>query len=91
MKIKYRNSFLKDIKKLKSKREKDVVKSVLDNIRKAHHLKEILHLEKLSGKKGYYKIKTPPFRFGLFFENDTVEMVRFGQREDFYKYFPPGK
>ena len=89
MKIKYRNSFLKDIKKCSSKREKELIKNVIESVKQAKKPTDIKHLEKLSGHSNYFKIKTPPYRFGIYLDNDTLEFVRFGQRQDFYKYFPP--
>ena len=89
MKIKYRNSFLKDIKKLRSRREKELIKSVIEKVKQATKPLDIKDIEKLTGHQNYYKIKIPPFRIGIYLDNDIIEFVRFGRRQDFYKYFPP--
>ena len=48
MKIKYRNSFLKDIKKVHTKREKELIKQIIENIKKTKNPTEIRPFEKLS-------------------------------------------
>jgi mRNA interferase RelE/StbE len=89
MKIKYRNSFLKDIKKVHTKREKELIKRIIENIKSASNPTEIKHFEKLSDYKYFFKIKVQPYRIGIYLDNDVIELVRFGHRKDFYKYFPP--
>ena len=85
----FKNSFLRDIKKIKDKKTKVLIKKVIISVETAKTLKEIPHLERFTSTKAYYKIKTPPYRFGVAVEEGTVYFVKFGIRENFYRDFPP--
>lgn len=89
MKYIFRESFKKDLKKYKSnKRVQKLVERVVDSVEKAKTTRDISGFEPLS-KKPFYKIKKPPYRFGIDYKNGLIEFVRFGDRKDFYDSFPP--
>lgn len=44
---------------------------VIENCKKAAKPADIKHIEKLSGYTNYYKIKTAPYRFGIYIEKAT--------------------
>jgi mRNA interferase RelE/StbE len=88
MKIIYRQSFNRDLKKLRSNPILSLLKIVLNEIKKRESLVEISNLKKLTGNKGYYRVRIKNYRLGLYVENDTVEIVRFLHRKDVYKFFP---
>lgn len=89
MKIEFRSSFAKDIKKIRDNSVKELIKEVIDNAREAKVISDIKHIEPLTGKGKYFKIKTPPYRFGVYIDNGTIEFLKFGTRENFYNDFPP--
>ena len=85
----FKSSFLRDIKKVRDKKAKALIKRVILSVETAKTLKDIPHLEGLVSTKPYYKIKTPPYRFGIAIDGNTVIFVKFGTRENFYRDFPP--
>ena len=80
---------LKDIKKIRDNSVKELIKEVIDNAREAKVISDIKHIEPLTGKGKYFKIKTPPYRFGVYIDNGRIEFLKFGTRENFYNDFPP--
>ena len=52
-------------------------------------LTELANLEELSGFSGFYRIKFDyRYRIGIYYEKDTIQFLRVGSRESFYKKFP---
>lgn len=84
----YRSSFLKDIKKVKDKKVKDLIESTILKVKSAQCISDIPGCEKLTSRGKFYKIKQPPYRFGIYIDNGIVEFIIFGTRENFYKDFP---
>jgi mRNA-degrading endonuclease RelE of RelBE toxin-antitoxin system len=89
MKLIYRKSFLKDIKKVESQKTKDLINSVLTNCGSARTISEICNCSPLLSKGKYFKIKYGSYRFGIYIDKGTIEFLKFGTRENFYKDFPP--
>ena len=87
--VEFRSSFLKDIKKLKEKSTKELIKSVIDNCEKSQTISNIKHCEPLTGKSKYYKLKYGKYRFGVHINKGIVEFLKFGTRQNFYDDFPP--
>lgn len=87
--IEYRSSFLKDIKKIKDKKVKELIESVILNVKAAQNIENIHGCERLSSKGKYYKLKYPPYRIGVYIDKGIVEFIKFGTRENFYRNFPP--
>lgn len=89
MKIEYRSSFVKDIKKLKSKATSDLIQSVIENCENSSIIADIKHCEPLQSQGKFFKIKYGRYRFGVFIDKGTVEFLKFGTRQNFYDDFPP--
>ncbi|MCW0484986.1 type II toxin-antitoxin system RelE family toxin [Gaoshiqia sediminis] len=89
MKIEYRSSFVKDIKKLKSTALSKLIKSVIENCENAHTISDIKHCEPLQSRGKFFKIKHGQYRFGVFIDKGTIEFLKFGTRQNFYDDFPP--
>lgn len=89
MKVEFRVSFFKDIKKLKSKTTVNLIKAVIDDCEKAGSIAEIRHCEPLQSRGKFFKIKHGQFRFGVFIDKGIVEFLKFGTRQNFYDDFPP--
>ena len=88
MKVEFKSSFAKDLKKLKEKDLKAQVRQVIELVEKASSLQEIKDVKKLKGGDRYYRIRIGDYRIGLTLEGDTVTFVRFLHRKDIYTYFP---
>jgi mRNA interferase RelE/StbE len=89
MKVIFRSSFLKDIKKLKSKSTTDLIHAVIENCEKAHVISDIKHCEPLQSKGKFFKLKYGQYRFGVYIDKGIVEFLKFGTRQNFYNDFPP--
>jgi mRNA-degrading endonuclease RelE of RelBE toxin-antitoxin system len=88
MKVEYRTSFLRDIKKIRNISTKELIKKVIEEAKVAQNIFEIHNIEPLTARGKYFKIKHPPYRFGVYIDKGIVEFIRFGTRENFYKNFP---
>ena len=89
MNVVFRTSFLKDVKKVRDAAVKQLIAEVMQNVEAAERIAEIKGCEKLHSRGKFYKIKTPPYRFGIYVNNGVVEFLKFGSRENFYNDFPP--
>jgi mRNA interferase RelE/StbE len=89
MKVIFRSSFLKDIKKLKSKTTVDLISSVIENCEQASLISDIKHCEPLQSQGKFFKFKYGQYRFGVYIDKGTVEFLKFGTRQNFYTDFPP--
>lgn len=87
--VEFRNSFLKDIKKLKIQATKDLIKNVIQGCEAAKSPEQIPHCEPLTSKGKFFKLKYGQFRFGVYIDKGIVEFIKFGTRQNFYKDFPP--
>lgn len=89
MKVDYQSSFLKDIKKIKSKEVKELIEKVIKNCKEAKTIADVKNCSYLTSKGKFFKLKYNPYRFGIHIDNGTVEFIKFGTRENFYRDFPP--
>ena len=89
MKVEFRSSFVRDIKKLKSKAISDLVKEVIENCENAQAISDIKHCEPLQSRGKFFKIKHGQYRFGINIDKGTVGFLKFGTRQNFYNDFPP--
>ncbi len=88
MKVTFRSSFHRDLKKIK---DKDILQKVKEHIHRAEEangLAEIAHIKKISGSSGYYRIRVHEYRIGVFVSGDEIEFVRFLHRREVYRFFP---
>ncbi len=88
MKVLYRRSFAKDLKKIRGKTLRQEVQAVLEQIEQCATLYDIPNVKHLTSDGFYYRIRIGDYRLGLIVESDTVTVVRFLHRRDIYRYFP---
>jgi len=88
MKVIFRHSFSKDLDRLKDKPLKEKIALVIQEIEKATSLSEVRNVKKLKGYKFYFRVRIGDYRLGIYIEKQNVELVRFLNRKDLYKYFP---
>ena len=87
MNIDIRKSFTKDADKLPANIQRQL-SLIITNLQQAKLLTQIKNCKKIKGSKTAYRIRLNQYRIGLFFENETIELVRVLDRKDIYKYFP---
>ncbi len=87
--ITYAESFLKDLKLLKStpyyKRIKNLCFEELQGYSK---VAEIKNLKKIEGHQKFYRLRIGNYRIGVYINGNLVEVLRVLHRKDIYKYFP---
>jgi len=89
VKIEFRKSFAKDLKKRKTdKTLLKRVKQIILEVEETQDIHKINNLKKLKAQGNHYRIRLGDFRLGLVIESDTVLFVRFLHRGDIYRYFP---
>jgi mRNA interferase RelE/StbE len=88
LKVKFKSSFTKDLRKVKNKSLLARVKETIEQVEQARNLQEIKNIKKLKGGDRYFCIRIGDYRIGLVLDGDTITFVRFLHRRDIYKYFP---
>ena len=88
MRIEFKESFLKDLRRLKDKKVKDKVRVIICDIERAKNILEIKNLRKLKGYKNFYRLRIGGYRMGIQVKGDNIIFVRILHRKEIYKYFP---
>lgn len=88
MKVEFRRSFIKDLKRVRDKALKKRVKRTVELVEGAENLQKVRNIKKLGVGDRYYSIRIGDYRLGLVVEGDTNVFVRFLHRQDIYRYFP---
>jgi len=88
MKIKFKASFLKAVKKIKEQKLKSEIADAIKEVESAEDLRQIKQLKKLKGYKYYFRIRIKDYRIGLKIENETVYFVDIDHRKNIYRLFP---
>ena len=76
MRVVFKNSFAKDLKKVKDQNLKQMVISIIETIEQAKGLAQLSNTKKLKGDDRYYRIKLGDYRIGIIIEDDVVTFVR---------------
>ncbi len=88
MRIDFKKSFLRDLKRTADKSVKDRLKETIVSAEQAEGIHQIGNLKKLKHGERYYRIRVGDYRAGLVVEGDSLTFVRFLHRKDIYGYFP---
>jgi len=88
VKVKFRKTFEKDLRKAGDKILFKKIKEVIESVEQAESLDDISNFKKLKGGDNYFRIRVGDYRIGLFLEEDVVFFVRVMHRREFYRYFP---
>jgi mRNA-degrading endonuclease RelE of RelBE toxin-antitoxin system len=89
MNIKISKRFVKDTQAITDQRILAKIKQIIIEAKQADSLNALDNITELSGYKHFYRIKFDyRYRIGIYCDNDTIEFLRVGNREDFYKRFP---
>ena len=88
MKVEFKKSFLKELRKLRNKHLKNSIVHCIAQVESAGNISEIRNLKKLTGFDVYYRIRVGDYRIGVKIENDVIYFVVCEHRKDIYKGFP---
>lgn len=86
MRTRFRESFRRDLERIKDRRILGRVANAIEAIEQAQTLADIPHLKKLRGWKDLFRIRIGEFRVVLVLEEATVEFLRCLHRKDVYRY-----
>jgi len=87
MKHVFRESFWRDVKKIKDKKTLNRIDEAIAEVDAAANLSEVQNVTKMEGAANAYRIRVGEFRLGFYLEADVVEFVRCLDRKDIYRYF----
>ena len=89
MQVKYREAFLRDLKKLKKQAiYQQVYEIVFTSLPQAKTLQDVPHCKALKGHPKRYRIRVGDYRIGLQREGQTLQVMRVMHRREFYRYYP---
>ena len=88
MKVTFRQSFVRDLKKVKTQAVLDRVRRAIEQVEATSTTQEVRDLKKMSGTSNFYRIRVGDYRLGAVVEGDQVEFVRCLPRRDLYRFFP---
>ena len=87
MKVVFKPSFFRDVKKTPAALHAEIEETIT-KLEKAQALKDLSNLKKLKGHQTAYRIKLNNYRLCFYYEGNTVTLVRFLPRKDVYRFFP---
>lgn len=67
MKVEFKKTFEKDLRKLRDKTLLNKIKSIIEAVEAANVLEDVANLKRLQGVDGYFRIRLGDYRIGLFF------------------------
>ena len=89
MKVKFKRSFARDLKKIRNKDVLAKVKKIIEMFESIAKIEDFKgDLKKLRTGSDQWRIRIGDYRIGLEIKEDTVIFVRVLHRKDIYKYFP---
>lgn len=88
MKVAFRQSFARDLKKVRDQVVLDRIRRAIERVERAATVQEIRDLKKISETNNFYRIRVGDYRLGAVMEGGQVEFVRCLPRRDLYRFFP---
>ncbi len=88
MKVEFKRSFEKDLRKIRSPELLLRIKAVIEQVEAADDLVSISELKKLQGYRVYYRLRVGNYRLGVIVSDAQVIFVRALHRKEIYRYFP---
>ena len=88
MELAFKESFLKDVKRIKETAVKKKIAAVISESQKVSSLLDLKNVKKLEGSSDYYRIRIGDYRIGVKLQDKTLIFMRCLNRKDIYRYFP---
>ena len=89
MKVQYRQSFLRDLKKLKRRPVYDrIFEFAFTTLPEVDRLRDVTGVEAMRGYPNRYRVRIGNYRVGIEVHGNNVEVMRVLHRREFYRYFP---
>ena len=88
MRVTFRSSFLRDLKKIKDQLLLERIAQAIESVEQAKDIQDLSDLKKLSGFPDFYRIRVGDYRLGIALADGTIEFVRCLPRKEMYRFFP---
>jgi mRNA interferase RelE/StbE len=88
VKVRFRASFKKDLKRIKDQKLLQQVSGVIDEVKISESLSEINNLTKIKGYDDFYRVRIGNFRIGIKLVDEEIIFVRLLHRKEIYRFFP---
>jgi len=88
MKVTFRKSFFRDLKKHSDQKMKKTIKAKIIELENADGLSEISNIIKMKNHDTAYRMRIGKHRLGFYYTDGVVDLARFVKREDNYDVFP---
>jgi mRNA interferase RelE/StbE len=86
--LEFRDSFLKDINRIREKAIKKKIVAVITDVKSVPSLSALKNVKKMEGSEHYYRIRIGEYRIGVKLQNEVLVFLRCLHRKDIYRYFP---
>ena len=87
MTVHFRKSFVNDLDALGQRDRARIEKTILE-LEEVDTLRDVRHLKKLHGRRGFFRIRVGDYRVGFTFLSGVITLVRCLDRKEFYRRFP---
>ena len=88
MKVEFRESFEKDLKRIGDANAFRQIRKAIQRCELIESIDKIPSLKKLTGTKDFYRIRVGDFRLGIIIAGKSITFVRVLHRKEIYRYFP---
>ena len=88
MKVLFLDQFARDLSQVRDQKLKDQVFEIIVRLERAKSLRDVPNVRKLKGYRTNYRIRVGNYRIGFKFEYGVVELARFLDRKDIYRFYP---
>ena len=88
MKVEFLAQFERDLSAVRDKSLKDEIFKVITLLEQARTLRDVPNVKKLKGYKSSYRLRVGNYRIGFRLERSVIELARFLDRKEIYRYFP---
>jgi mRNA interferase RelE/StbE len=88
VKVEFRKSFEKDLRKLRDASLLQRIKAAIEEVESAETLEAISNISKLKAEGNHYRIKIGDYRIGIAVQSNSVDFIRVLHRKEIYRYFP---
>ena len=88
MNTEFRESFVRDLKRVKEQAVHRRVRRAIQAVEEADGVQDLPNMKKLRGGDRCYRIRIGDYRIGLLIDGDTAVFVRCLHRRDVYRFFP---
>lgn len=88
MKIEFRKSFERDLRKIKDGATLQRIQAVVEAVESVKSFSDLSGIKKLKAEGSYYRIRVGDYRIGLSLNGDILVFVRLLPRREIYRYFP---